>query len=331
MRLLVTGGCGFIGSNFIRFALARGLATRVVNLDALSYAGNPENLADLAGDTRYRFVLGRVEDPAAVAEAMAGCEACVHFAAESHVDRSIEEAAPFLHTNVVGTQALLDAARKVGLRRFVHVSTDEVYGSLGPEEVSTEASPLRPRSPYAASKAAADHLALAAHETFGLPILIARPSNNYGPYQFPEKFLPLMITNALEDQPLPIYGTGRNVREWLFVEECCEALGALLEKGRPGEIYNVGGGTGYENLAVARQVLAALGKLESLLTFVPDRPGHDLRYALDSGKITREVGWRPRVGLAEGLARTIGWYREHEPWWRPLKGALGRESRGYWS
>jgi dTDP-glucose 4,6-dehydratase len=331
MRLLVTGGCGFIGSNFIRFVLTRGLATSVVNLDALSYAGNPENLADLTGDARYRFVLGRVEEPAAVAEAMAGCEACIHFAAESHVDRSIEEAAPFLRTNVIGTQVLLDAARQAGVHRFLHVSTDEVYGSLGPEEVSTEASPLRPRSPYAASKAAADHIALAAHETFGLPVLLARPSNNYGPYQFPEKFLPVLITNALEGKALPIYGAGRNVREWLFVEDCCEALSLLLEKGRPGETYNVGGETGHENLAVARMVLAALGKPESLLSFVPDRPGHDLRYALDSEKIAREVGWRPRIGIAEGLARTIRWYREHEAWWRPLKGALGRESRGYWS
>jgi dTDP-glucose 4,6-dehydratase len=331
MRLLVTGGCGFIGSNFIRLVLTRGLATSVLSLDALTYAGNPENLADLSGDARYRFALGRVEDPAAVAEAMAGCEACVHFAAESHVDRSIEAAAPFLRTNVIGTQALLDAARKAGVRRFLHVSTDEVYGSLAPQEVSTEASPLRPRSPYAASKAAADHLVLAAHETFGLPVLIARPSNNYGPYQFPEKFLPLMITNAFEDRPLPIYGTGRNVREWLFVEDCCEALAALLKTGRPGEIYNVGGGPGYENLSVARRLLAALGKPESLITFVPDRPGHDLRYALDSGKIACEVGWRPSVGLEEGLARTIRWYREHEGWWRPLKGALNRETRGYWS
>jgi len=331
MRLLVTGGCGFIGSNFIRLVLTRGLATSVVNLDALSYAGNPENLAELSGDARYRFALGRVEDPAAVAEAIAGCEACVHFAAESHVDRSIEAAAPFLRTNVIGTQVLLDAARKAGLRLFLHVSTDEVYGSLGPQEVSTEASLLRPRSPYAASKAAADHLVMAAHETFGLPVLIARPSNNYGPYQFPEKFLPLMITNAFEDRPLPIYGTGRNVREWLFVEDCCEGLAALLENGRPGEIYNVGGGAGHENLSVARRLLAALGKPESLITFVPDRPGHDLRYALDSGKIAREVGWRPRVGLEEGLARTIRWYREHEGWWRPLKGALDRETRGYWS
>ena len=331
MRLLVTGGCGFIGSNFIRLVLTRGLATSIVNLDALSYAGNPENLADLSGDARYRFALGRVEDPAAVAEAIAGCEVCVHFAAESHVDRSIEAAAPFLRTNVIGTQVLLDAARKAGVRRFLHVSTDEVYGSLEPEGVSTEASPLRPRSPYAASKAAADHLVLAAHETFGLPVLIARPSNNYGPYQFPEKFLPLMITNAFEDRPLPIYGTGRNVREWLFVEDCCEGLAALLKTGRPGEIYNVGGGAGHENLSVALRLLAALGKPESLITFVPDRPGHDLRYALDSAKIAREVGWRPRVGLEEGLARTIHWYREHERWWRPLKGALNRETRGYWS
>ena len=331
MRLLVTGGLGFIGSNFIRYFLAARREARVVNLDAMTYAANPASLLEVARDRRYRFIRGDVADPRAVERAIAGCSAVVHFAAESHVDRSIEAAAPFLRTNVIGTQVLLDAARKAGLRRFLHVSTDEVYGSLGPQEVSTETGPLRPRSPYAASKAAADHLVLAAHETFGLPVLIARPSNNYGPYQFPEKFLPLMITNAFEDRPLPIYGTGRNVREWLFVEDCCEGLAALLEKGRPGEIYNVGGVTGYENLSVARRLVAALGKPESLITFVPDRPGHDLRYALDSGKIAREAGWRPRVGLEEGLARTIRWYREHDRWWRPLKGALNRETRGYWS
>ncbi|HTW92524.1 MAG TPA: dTDP-glucose 4,6-dehydratase, partial [bacterium] len=240
MKLLVTGGCGFIGSNFIRRRLA-GTDDEVVNLDALTYAGNRANLQEFEGDARYRFIDGRIEDPAKVKEAMAGAEAVVHFAAESHVDRSIADAAPFIATNVLGTQVLLDVARQVGVGRFVHVSTDEVYGALGKEGVFTETTPLRPRSPYAASKAAGDLLAQAYWETHRLPVLVVRPSNNYGPYQFPEKFVPVMVTNLVEGRKVPVYGRGENVRDWLHVDDCCRGIALVLERGRPGEAYNIGG------------------------------------------------------------------------------------------
>ncbi len=317
MKILVTGGCGFIGSNFIRRVLTCERGVEVVNLDKLTYAGNPENLRDLEKDPRYRFAQGDVGERQDVASAIRGCSVVVHFAAESHVDRSIRDASDFLRTNILGTHCLLEAAREEGVRRFVHISTDEVYGSLL-EGVAGEDSPIRPNSPYAVSKAAADHLARAYGVTYDLPVVILRASNNYGPYQFPEKFLPLFITNTLEGEPLPIYGDGRYVREWLYVEDFCEAITLLMERGLPGEAYNVGSGQHQVNLDVAALVLDKLGAPRSLLKHVEDRPGHDRRYAVSSEKV-RSVGWQPRHSFEEGLLKTIEWYRTHEDWWRPLK------------
>jgi dTDP-glucose 4,6-dehydratase len=320
MKILVTGGCGFIGSNFIRYLLRQTEAHHVVNLDALTYAGNPANLEDLQGDARYTFVHGDICDRPLVAQLMAdGVEAVVHLAAESHVDRSILDSAAFVRTNVLGTQTLLDAARQAAIRRFVHVSTDEVYGALGATGQFTEDSPLAPNSPYAASKAASDLLVRAYVQTYGLPAVITRSSNNYGPYQFPEKAMPLFITNAIEGHDLPVYGDGQHVREWLFVEDNCEGLCRVLQDGRVGEVYNIGGGQEYTNIELARLVAQAVGVSEALLRFVKDRPAHDRRYALSSEKIAMELGWKPRVTLAEGLARTVAWYCAHEPWWRQLK------------
>jgi dTDP-glucose 4,6-dehydratase len=355
-KLLVTGGCGFIGSNFIRRRLA-GTDDTVANLDALTYAGNKANLQEFEGNARYRFVLGRIEDPATVIGAMTGVEAVVHFAAESHVDRSIADAAPFISTNVLGTQVLLDAARKAGVRRFVHVSTDEVYGALGREGKFTETTPLQPRSPYAASKAAGDLLAQAYWETHKLPVMVVRPSNNYGPYQFPEKFIPVMVTNLVEGRKVPVYGRGENVRDWLYVEDCCRAIELVLDRGRPGEVYNIGGESERHNIEVAKLVvgLMELGagdqgsgardrsgprspspdpsspSSDAWIEYVPDRPGHDFRYALDNAKIQRELGWRPETRFEDGLSRTVDWYREHADWWRPLKAMLEREARGFWT
>jgi dTDP-glucose 4,6-dehydratase len=355
MRLLVTGGCGFIGSNFIRLLLKHRADCEVVNLDALTYAGNEANLQELGEDARYRFVHGRVEDPARVKEAMTGADTVVHFAAESHVDRSIADPAPFITTNVLGTQVLLDAARQAGVKRLVHVSTDEVYGALGEKGVFAEVSPLRPRSPYAASKAAADLLAQAFWETYELPVMVVRPSNNYGPYQFPEKFIPVMVTNLIESRKVPVYARGENVRDWLHVEDCCRAIELVLDRGRPGEAYNIGGASERRNIDVAKMVVELMGlapgdsrpsssvsgpppspvlghpSSDPWLEFVPDRPGHDFRYALDNGKIERELGWRPETRFEDGLSRTVNWYREHPGWWRPLKARLTRESAGFWT
>ena len=323
MKILVTGGCGFIGSNFIRWLLRRPEGFEVVNLDKLTYAGNPENLKDMEGERRYRFVLGDVAEPDAVGAALKGCEAVVHFAAETHVDRSIVSAADFLRTNVMGTQVLLEAARDSGVKRFVHISTDEVYGSLA-SGAADEESAMAPNSPYAASKAGADHLARAYHVTYGLPVVTVRASNNFGPYQFPEKFLPLMITNALENIPVPIYGDGKYVREWLFVEDFCEAIGLLLRRGTPGQAYNVGTGDDRVNLELAEAVLKLMGRPRSLLQHVQDRPGHDRRYAIKAEKI-RALGWKPAQGFEKALERTVSWYRDHEAWWRPLKERVRRE------
>ena len=316
MRLLVTGGAGFIGSNFIRWILAREPGLSVVNLDKLTYAGNPENLKGL-DEGRHRFFRGDVADPIAVEEALSGCDALVHFAAETHVDRSIRDAADFLRTNIQGTHTLLEAARKAGLKKFVHISTDEVYGSLEEGEAG-EDSPIRPNSPYAASKAGADHLVRAYQVTYGLPAVVVRGSNNYGPRQFPEKFLPLLITRALEEAALPIYGDGKYIREWIFVEDFCEGIATVLKKGDPGQVYNIGSGDRRVNLEVVQMILKKMGKPQSLVRHVTDRLGHDRRYAISSGKL-RGLGWSPKHSFESGLDETITWYRDNEAWWRPLK------------
>ena len=315
-RILVTGGCGFIGANFVRFQLETYPDVAITNLDALTYAGNPDNLAGLEAEPRYRFVLGDVADRSFVFDLLAeGFDAVVHFAAESHVDRSIDDATPFLRTNVVGTQCLLDAARAAGTPRFVHVSTDEVYGTLAPDDPPfTERTPLAPNSPYAASKAGADLLVRAAHHTHGMDIVITRCSNNYGPYQFPEKLIPLFITNALADRPLPVYGDGRQVRDWIHVSDHCRGVDAALRRGRPGAVYNFGGRCERFNLDVTRAVLALTGKPETLIRHVTDRPGHDRRYAVDCSLAEAELGWRPLVPFETGLAETVAWYRDHPEW-----------------
>jgi dTDP-glucose 4,6-dehydratase len=319
VKILVTGGCGFIGSNFIHYLLREADCDQVVNLDALTYAGNPANLADLDGHPRYQFVPGNICDRALVEQVMtSGIDAVVHLAAESHVDRSILEAAAFVRTNVLGTQTLLDAARDARVRRFVQVSTDEVYGSLGPEGQFTEDSPLAPNSPYAASKAGADLLVRAYVQTYGLPAIITRAANNYGPYQFPEKLIPLMITNALADKKLPVYGDGLNVRDWIHVEDHCRGVMAVLLEGRPGEIYNIGGDGEMENIAVVELILETLGKPHELISYVEDRLGHDRRYAIDSTKIQSELGWKPLHTPREGIRQTVGWYLENRQWWEPL-------------
>ncbi len=312
--VLVTGGCGFIGSNFVRHLLEHEPEVTVVNFDALTYAGNPANLADVAGHPRYRFVKGDVADRAAVDRAMAGAEAVVHFAAESHVDRSILDSGPFVRANVVGTQVLLDAARAQNVAKYVQVSTDEVYGSLGPTGAFTEETPLAPNSPYAASKAAADLLARSYHHTFGLPAVITRCSNNYGPYQFPEKLIPLFVTNLARGEPVPVYGDGRQVRDWVHVRDHCAAVHAVWRKGRPGEVYNVGGRCEKTNLELTHALLEVMGKPASLIKYVKDRPGHDRRYAIDCAKIERELGWRPSVTFEQGLRETVRWYLDQADW-----------------
>ena len=314
MKILVTGGAGFIGSNFIRLLLGAGKRYTVVNYDKLTYAGNLANLASVAQHPRYTFVRGDVCDPPALEAAMHGCDAVVHFAAESHVDRSIYEPSPIIQTNITGTFVLLEVARKVSISRVVQVSTDEVYGDLHPDNFAEEDSPLRPSSPYSASKAAADLLVLSYVRTYGLPAIITRSSNNYGPYQFPEKFLPLMITNALQDKPLPLYGDGRQQRDWLHVEDNCRGILACLERGKVGGIYNIGGLHLEENLSLARKLLRSMKKPESLLIHVQDRPGHDRRYALACKKIETELGWRPAISLEDGLRQTIDWYQKNERW-----------------
>jgi dTDP-glucose 4,6-dehydratase len=314
ISMFVTGGCGFIGSNFIRYVLEHDSNIHVINFDALTYAGNLANLADLADSPRYRFLRGDIADRPAVEAAMRGADSVVHFAAESHVDRSIHDCGPFVRTNIVGTQILLDAARSAGVRRFVQVSTDEVYGSLGPTGAFREDTPLAPNSPYAASKAAADLLVRSYVHTFGMPALITRCSNNYGPYQFPEKLIPLFISNLLRDEPVPVYGDGQNVRDWIHVRDHCSGIYAVWRGGRDGEIYNIGGRSERTNLQLTHALLEALGKPASRIRFVPDRPGHDRRYAIDCAKIERELAWRPSIAFEDGLRETIAWYRQHPEW-----------------
>jgi dTDP-glucose 4,6-dehydratase len=317
MKLLVTGGAGFIGSNFIRHVLATHPGDTVINLDKLTYAGNPANLADLAADPRYTFVKGDICEAALVRELAHGVDAVVNMAAESHVDRSILEPDAFLRTGVQGVHALLEAVRALRVPRFLQVSTDEVYGSIA-EGRAREDAPLRPTSPYSAAKAAGDLLALAYVHTHGTPVVITRSSNNFGPYQYPEKVIPLFVTNALDGEPLPLYGDGRNVRDWLYVLDNCEAIDLVLRHGKDGEVYNIGGGHEVENVALTRDILRLTGRPETLIRPVKDRPGHDRRYAVDAAKV-RGLGWTPRHAFADALAATVDWYRHHEAWWRPLK------------
>jgi dTDP-glucose 4,6-dehydratase len=315
MTIFVTGGAGFIGSEFIRQAVPGG--ARVINFDKLTYAGNLDNLASVADSPDYSLVIGDVCDAKAMADAMPeNCDAVVHFAAESHVDRSILSAEEFVRTNVLGTQVMLDVARHRKVGRFLHISTDEVGGDMPPEGWFHEDSPLRPSSPYAASKTAAEHFVRAAAHTFGLDAIVTRTSNNYGPFQFPEKLLPLAISNALEDKPIPVYGDGLQVRDWVHVADNCRALLVVLERGRTGETYHIGGGHPLPNLSVLKLLLKTLGKSESLLTRVTDRLGHDRRYAVDFSKITAELGWCPEISFEQGLADTVAWYRDNSEWVR---------------
>lgn len=327
-RLLVTGGCGFIFSNFIRYLLDKYNDYDIVNLDALTYAGRVENTEDFMDNSHYTFVKGNICDKTKVFDLMKDVDYVIHGAAETHVDRSIENSTDFLQTNVIGTHVLLEAARAYKVARFIHISTDEVYGSIE-RGAFKEIDPLRPNSPYASSKASADLLAHAYLVTYGLPVIIVRSSNNFGPFQYPEKITSLFITNALEDRPLPLYGDGLNIRDWLYVMDNCEAIDLILHRGQVGEIYNVGAGNEKTNLDVTHFILDRLGKPKDLIEFVSDRPGHDRRYALDCTKI-RELGWRPRYTFEKALEKTIGWYQSHRDWWKQLKERLAREDSGHW-
>ncbi len=316
MHLLVTGGCGFIGSNFIRQQLETYDDVSIINLDLLTYAGNLENLKDVEENPRYEFSRGDICDRDHVTRILESNEidAVINFAAESHVDRSILDSGPFIQTNIVGTQVLLDACRAANIGRYVQVSTDEVYGSLGETGYFTETTPLAPSSPYSASKTAADLLVNAYHHSFGFPAIITRCSNNYGPFQFPEKLIPLFISNASADEKLPVYGTGKNVRDWIHVDDHCRGIDAALRRGEVGEVYNFGGGNERTNLEITHAILKLLNKPESLIKYVTDRPGHDLRYAIDSSKAERELNWRPQVDFEQGLKDTIDWYLSHAEW-----------------
>src|SRR4030043_1364290 len=323
MKILVTGGCGFIGSNFIRYFLKFYPNYSLINVDKLTYAGNLENLSDLSRSPRYHFIRGDIADaPRMEALISKGVDTIVNFAAESHVDRSIEDPGAFMKTNVFGTFVLLESVRKVFPKqpiRFLHISTDEVYGSLGQTGAFTEETPLAPNSPFSASKTAAGMMVRAYHHTYGIPALITRCSNNYGPYQFPEKLIPLMISNAIEDKDLPIYGDGMHVRDWIYVEDHCRALDGGLHPGKEGEVYNIGGRSEKPNLTVAKTILDQLEKPHSLIRFVTDRPGHDRRYAIDFSKIEKELGWKPSVSFQEGIRLTVEWYQTHKEWWKKIK------------
>ena len=317
-EVLVTGGAGFIGSNFVRHALRTHADWRVTTLDKLTYAGRRENLHDVMSDPRHEFVHGDIADAAVSAPLVERSEIVVHFAAETHVDRSIMSAGDFIRTDVEGTFVLLEAARRAPrLRRFVQISTDEVYGSV-PTGASRETDELKPRNPYAASKAGADRLAYSYWATYDLPVIITRASNNYGPYQFPEKVIPLFVTNAIDDIPVPLYGDGKNVRDWLHVEDHCRAVDLLIDRATSGEVYNIGGGNDIPNIELTHRILEALGKPRSLIKPVPDRPGHDRRYCLDTAKL-QGLGWTPQVPFERGLGETVDWYRRNEWWWRPIK------------
>ncbi|HMO34693.1 MAG TPA: dTDP-glucose 4,6-dehydratase [Gemmatales bacterium] len=314
-QVVITGGCGFIGSNLIRWILSNRKDWHVINLDKLTYAGNLENLADVSQSDHYQFIHGDITDRNLVEKVIHSKVAAVfHLAAESHVDRSILDAGPFIQTNIVGTQVLLDVSRSIGLKRFVQVSTDEVYGSLGPTGLFTEETPLSPNSPYSASKAAADLLVRSYHHTYGMDVVTTRCSNNYGPYQFPEKLIPLFVTNLLNDQQVPVYGDGQQIRDWIHVEDHCRGIVAAYENGKPGEVYNFGGEAERTNLQLTKKLLEILNKPDSLIKFVADRPGHDRRYAIDCSKARRELGWSPATSFEDGLARTVQWYQSNQVW-----------------
>lgn len=320
MRLLVTGGAGFIGSNFVIYMLNKYPTYQIVNMDSLTYAGNLENLKSIEGNTNYSFVKADIADAEAVDQIFQqGVDIVVNFAAESHVDRSIKDPEVFVKTNVLGTQVLLDAAKKYGVTKYVQVSTDEVYGSLGETGLFTEETPLQPNSPYSASKAGGDLLVRAYHETFGLPVNITRCSNNYGPYQFPEKLIPLIISRALNDQDLPVYGDGLNIRDWLYVEDHCSAIDLVIHQGVVGEVYNIGGNNERTNIHIVKTILKELNKPESLITYVKDRPGHDRRYGIDPTKITKELGWNPKHQFETGIKETIQWYLSNKEWWTRIQ------------
>ena len=316
-KLLVTGGCGFIGSNFVHYMLEKHPDYKVVNLDKLTYAGRKENLEDVEENPNYEFVKGDICDREIVKNAMQGCDAVVNFAAESHVDRSIEDANAFIRTDVVGAYVLLDTAREIGVEKFVQISTDEVYGSVETDSFK-ETDMLMPRNPYSASKAGADRLAYSFFATYSLPVVITRSSNNFGPYQFPEKVVPLFITNILQGKKVPLYGDGKNVRDWLYVMDNCEAIDLCLHKGKNGEVYNVGGGNEIENIALTKMILNELGKGEEMIQPVDDRLGHDRRYSLDCSKIEKEIGWEPKSNFENAMKETIKWYVENKAWWEPL-------------
>lgn len=318
-RILVTGGCGFIGSNFVKYMLNRHDDYKIINFDALTYAGNPDNLTDIEDHANYQFIKGDITNADQVKEAMTGIDYVVHFAAESHVDRSITDPSVFVRTNINGTYNLLESAMNEGVEKFIHVSTDEVYGSLPEDGYFTEVTPLAPNSPYSASKASSDLLVRSYFETYQFPGIITRCSNNYGVYQFPEKLIPLMITNAVEDKSLPVYGDGMNVRDWLYVDDHCEAIDVVLHKGKAGEVYNIGGNNEWHNIDLVKLILKDLNKPESLIEFVQDRLGHDRRYAIDSTKIKEELGWSPKVQFEEGIKKTIAWYENNADWIKRIK------------
>lgn len=320
MKILVTGGAGFIGSNFIHYMVKQHPDYQMINLDALTYAGNLENLKSVEDHANYRLIKGDITDSNAINQIFSeGIDVVVHFAAESHVDRSILDPSIFVKTNVMGTQILLDAAKHHGVNKFVHVSTDEVYGTLGATGLFSETTPLAPNSPYSASKAGSDLIARAYYETYDLPVCITRCSNNYGPYQFPEKLIPLMISNAVNDRPLPVYGDGLNIRDWLYVEDHCSAIDLVIHKGKAGEVYNVGGNNERTNIDIVKTILHHLNKPESLITFVKDRLGHDRRYGIDASKIRRELGWQPKYDFDRGIVETIKWYLENREWWTRIQ------------
>ncbi|RRJ62193.1 dTDP-glucose 4,6-dehydratase [Paenibacillus oralis] len=326
MKLLVTGGAGFIGSNFVLYMLKQHPEYQIVNIDALTYAGNLENLKSVEGNPNHTFVKADITDAKAMDQLIGqGVDVIVNFAAESHVDRSILEPDVFVRTNVLGTQVLLDAAKKHSVKKFVQVSTDEVYGTLGETGLFTEETPLAPNSPYSASKAGGDLLVRAYHETFGLSVNITRCSNNYGPYQFPEKLIPLMISKALANEALPVYGDGLNIRDWLYVEDHCSAIDLVIHQGQNGEVYNIGGNNERTNLHIVRTILEQLGKPESLIKHVQDRPGHDRRYGIDPTKTTQELGWKPRYSFETGIQETIRWYLDNKEWWTRIQSGAYQE------